>query len=368
MKKSLIALAVLAASGAAMAQSSVTLYGTADIWVGSTKNSATVGGVSGSERTTAVDSSGVNTSNFGFKGTEDLGGGLKANFKLEQGFNVDDGTAQAAGSAFNRQAWVGVSGGFGEVQLGRVWTSYDDIRSSANDTFSANQASSFNTWVGYNDRTSNGIKYISPDFGGISGSFTYAFGEDKNTSTNDKSNDLMGLGLQYAAGPLFVGFAHQTEKSGTNTKLSVGNTLAKLAGVDPSVINNAFIDGTKVTYNLVNASYDLGMVKLIGGINQVKGTEPGTAGSIKANEFNLGVEAPLSSALKVAAGYSQSKIKEDGNSVLKSNGFSAAVTYSLSKRTMVYGVLTQTKFKDDTGFSSDSAKSQLYAVGVQHKF
>jgi predicted porin len=362
MKKSLIALAVLAASGAAMAQSSVTLYGTADIWVGSTKVSATVGGTSASARSTAVDSNGFNTSNFGFKGSEDLGGGLKANFKLEQGFNVDNGTSQAAGTAFNRQSWIGVSGGFGEVQLGRMWTSYDDIRSSANDTFNANIASSFSTWVGYNDRTSNGIKYTSPSFGGISGSFTYGLGEDKNTSTNDKSNDLMGLGLQYAAGPLFVGFAHQTEKSGTTTKLGAAGAFEDVFG--PLGV----LDGTKATYNLLNGSYDLGMIKLIAGVNNVKLTEPGVAGSAKANEFNLGVEAPLSSALKVAVGYSQSKIKVDGNSLSKTNGFSAAVVYSLSKRTMVYGALTQTKLKDDSGFSSDSAKSQLYAVGVQHKF
>lgn len=357
MKKSLIALAVLATSGAAMAQSSVTLYGTADIWLGSVKDSETIGGVTASERTTAVDSNGFNTSNFGFKGSEDLGGGLKANFKLEQGFNVDNGTAQVAGTAFNRQAWVGVSGGFGEVQLGRVWSSYDDIRSSANDTLSANIASSFNTWVAYNDRTSNGMKYSSPDFGGVSGSFTYALGEDKNTSTNNKSNDMMALGLQYAGGPLFVGFAHQTEKSGTITKLGALGFLGGLA-----------VDGTKVTYNLLNASYDLGMVKLVAGLNQVKATEPGVPGFLKANEFNLGVEAPLSSALTVAAGYSQSKVKDDVSALSKGNGFSAAVVYSLSKRTMVYGALTHTKFKDDSGLSTNSVKSQLYAVGVQHKF
>lgn len=367
MKKSLIALAVLAASGAAMAQSTVTLYGLADIWVGSVKDSATIGGVSASQRTTKVDSNGVNTSRFGFKGSEDLGGGLKANFQLEQGFNLDDGTAQSAGSAFNRQAWVGVSGGFGEVQLGRMWTSYDDIRSSANDTFNANIASSFSTWVGYNDRTSNGIKYSSPNLGGFSGSFTYALGEDKNTSTNNKSNDMMALGLQYAAGPVFVGFAHQTEKSSAANGLGALNSLNDalvLAGVPPVVA----ADGTKVTYNLLNGSYDLGMVKLVAGLNNVKGTVPGVAGSLKAKEFNLGVEAPLSSALKIAAGYSQSKIEANGSNVTKTNGYSAALVYSLSKRTMVYGALTQTKLKDDTGLSNDSGKSQLYAVGVQHKF
>ncbi|MDP2017745.1 porin [Hydrogenophaga sp.] len=356
MKKSLIALAVLASAGAAQAQSTVTLYGLADIWVGSTKATATVGGVSSSARTTRIDGAGFNTSRFGLKGSEDLGGGLKANFQLEQGYNSDTGTVGATGFAFNRQAWVGLSGGFGEVQLGRVWTSYDDIRSSANDTFNANIASSFSTWVGYNDRTNNGIKYLTPSFGGLSGSVTYALGEDKNTSTNGKDNNLLSVGAQYAAGPVFVGFAHQTEKSGTTTKLGALGTLG------------AVPDGTKVTYNLLNGSYDLGVVKLLAGFNQVKGTEPTTPGFLKASEYFFGVEAPLSSALSVAGGVSQSKIKDDTGPQTKGTGFSVALKYNLSKRTFTYAALNQTKFKDDTGATLDSAKTQLFAVGLQHAF
>lgn len=358
MKKSLIALAVLGSvAGVAQAQSTVTLYGLADVWVGSTKATVTSGGVSTSARTTRVDGAGFNTSRFGLKGSEDLGGGLKANFQLEQGYNSDTGTVGATGFAFNRQAWVGLSGGFGEVQVGRVWTSYDDIRSSANDTFNANIASSFSTWIGYNDRTNNGIKYLTPSFGGISGSVTYALGEDKNTSTNGKDNNLLSVGVQYAGGPVFVGFAHQTEKSGTTTKLGAAGTLG---GLIP--------DGTKVAYNLLNGSYDLGVVKLLAGFNQAKATEPATPGFLKASEFFFGVEAPLSSALSVAGGVSQSKIKDDTGPQLKGTGFSIAAKYALSKRTFTYAALTQTKFKDNTGATSDSAKSQLLAVGVNHSF
>jgi len=216
MKKSLIALAVLGSvAGMAQAQSSVTLYGLADIWVGSTK--AEINGVGSS--VTKVDGSGLATSRFGLKGSEDLGGGLKANFQLEQGFNIDTGTAgnstgTAGSQAFDRQAWVGVSGGFGEVQVGKTWSSYDDIRSSANDNFNANVAASFNTWVGYTDRPVNSIKYISPTVGGFSGSVTYGLGEDKLANANGKSSSLTSLGLQYANGPVFVGLAYQSEKDG----------------------------------------------------------------------------------------------------------------------------------------------------------
>ena len=109
MKKSLIALAVLAASGAAMAQSSVTLYGRVDASIGSTKD--TVSGVSTTKLFNGSDV-GLTGSRWGMKGSEDLGGGLMANFVLENRFNVDDGTT--AGQ-FLGDAYVGLSGGFGAV-------------------------------------------------------------------------------------------------------------------------------------------------------------------------------------------------------------------------------------------------------------
>jgi predicted porin len=364
MKKSLIALAVLAASGTAMAQSNVTLYGLADVWFGSSKFEVTG---EGSVRQTKVDSGGLNTSRWGMKGSEDLGGGLKANFQLEQGFDLSTGAAQS-GKTFNRQAWVGLSGGFGEVQLGKVWTSYDDIRSSANDTFNANIASSFSTWLGYTDRTDNGIKYSSPNYGGVSGSLTYALGEDKTTTTSASS--VLSLGLQYANGPVFVGFAHQQQKqNGANSVFSaVPGFLSSALGEELTVdlLGSLDVRG-KTTYNLLNGSYDFGAAKLLGGYNQVKQTISGEVGSVKAKEYNLGVEAPLATNLKAGLGYAASTIEADGTDVAKTTGFSAAVIYNLSKRTAVYGALTQTKLEDKTG-SDFEVKSTLYAVGVNHSF
>ena len=116
MKKSLIALAVLAASGAAMAQSSVTLYGVVD---------AGVTYINGKDNWSGVTSGNNLTSRLGFRGTEDLGGGLKANFVLEGGFNLDAGDGNSSGAAgtgfeFKRQSTVGLAGNFGEVRLGRA--------------------------------------------------------------------------------------------------------------------------------------------------------------------------------------------------------------------------------------------------------
>jgi predicted porin len=112
MKKALLALAVLAAfAGTASAQTNVTMYGVLDMALQHEND--------GVNSTTALDSGIQSGSRLGFKGTEDLGGGLKANFDLEAGVNADTGTSSQGGILFGRQAWVGLSGGFGSLRLGR---------------------------------------------------------------------------------------------------------------------------------------------------------------------------------------------------------------------------------------------------------
>ncbi|MBK9441089.1 MAG: porin [Comamonadaceae bacterium] len=366
MKKSLIALAVLAASGASFAQSNVTLYGKADIWFGSVKSETSGTNLGSSSLSqTRLDSSGVNTSRWGMKGSEDLGGGLKANFQLEQGFNVDTGTAGVTGQTFNRQSWVGVSGGFGEVQFGRVWSSYDDINSSAIDSFGANVAAKYNVWLGYQDRPSNAVKYASPTISGFSGSLTYGLGEDK-TAKNDASH-VMALGGQYAQGPLFVGLAYQ-EQTQTGGANSVFSALPGDAAKIFPALSTAFTG--KTTYTTINGSYDLGVAKLIGAYNIAKQTIDATsttsAGEFKAKEFDLGVEVPLSASLNLGGGYAQSNVQVNGVDAWKTSGFTGALTYTLSKRTFVYGALQQVKLESQV--SNDVAKSTLFALGVNHSF
>ena len=116
MKKSLIALAVLAASGAAMAQSSVSLFGIVDVGV-SHVTKATAGGKAMNGMTT----SGNSTSRIGFRGTEDLGNGLSAVFVLETGFNVDDGALGQGGLLFGRQSFVGLRNSWGTFSFGRQY-------------------------------------------------------------------------------------------------------------------------------------------------------------------------------------------------------------------------------------------------------
>ena len=336
MKKSLIALAVLAASGAAMAQSSVTLYGIADVWVGSSKVQANSGAGWVGDRQTVLEDGGVSNSRIGFKGTEDLGGGLKALFVLEQGFQLDTGNQAEANKAFSREASIGLAGGFGEVKLGKVWNAFDDISGAAASTFDSDLAPINTVFLStaFADNTDNGVRYTSPSFGGFSGSASYAFGEDKTAATS--ASESYALSVKYEAGPIYAGLAYAEFTEGP-TDISA--------------------DAVRL-----NGAYDLGVAKLLATYGRVNED----AFDSKTNEYEIGVNVPLSGALSLSAGYAASKTKVGGATAIKTSGFGAAVAYSLSKRTTAYAGLNNTSSKDGADFKF--AKSSTYAVGVKHTF
>ena len=329
MKKSLIALAVLASTGA-MAQSSVTLYGIVDANLQSSK-------VDGGVRQTKLESGGVNGSRFGLKGTEDLGGGLKALFVLESGFNADDGSSRTSGSLFDRQSYVGLAGNFGEVRLGNSTTALDDINLLSNSVFDSILSPTNNVWVsnGFNARPHNQIYYATPSFGGVTGAVSYALGENKATTSTGKDRGVVAFNVQYAGGPLALSLGYQSDKE----------------------IALPLIETAK--YTIVNASYDLGVVKLLGSYGRA------AADNYRANEFHLGADVPVGAALVVSAGYAQSQDKIAGVKDDKRSGFAVGASYSLSKRTSVYTGYDRAQTKTVAG---DKIKSNIYAVGVRHAF
>ena len=329
MKKSLVALAALAVVGAASAQSTVTLYGVADAWFGQTKTG--VGAASISQ--TKLDSGGSNGSRWGLRGSEDLGGGLKANFQVEAGFAIDTGASADANSFFNRQAYVGFSGGFGAVTAGRHYTAYDNLRAATYDTAFATTSTVFGRGVvaDYTTRVNHSLAYTSPDFGGISGAVVYSLGEDKSLlNTNASSN--VSMHVKYAAGPLLVGFGHQNQKA----QVGVGTVSTK--------------------YNLIAGSYDLGMAKLVAGYQTAK------VGTLDDKEYQLGVNFPIGTAANIALGYTST----DASSNAESTGYSIAGIYEMSKRTRLYAGYNSTK--GETGAGVQNAKTSLLAVGVRHSF
>ena len=202
MKKSILALAVLGAfAGAAVAQSSVTLYGIADINLTRAKG--------GTNTLTSMGSGGLQGSRWGMRGSEDMGGGLKANFTLESGYALDTG-ANLQGALFGRAAWVGLSGGFGEVRLGRQLSSIgaatDNIGSMGTkgaDLFAV-AGSTGNAFY----RTNNAFTYLTPNMGGFQAQAQYSFGLANEPVSPSNEGEHWGFSATYAAGPIKAGLAY----------------------------------------------------------------------------------------------------------------------------------------------------------------
>ena len=387
MKKTLIAFAALSAiAGAAQAQSTVTLYGLIDTNIGSFKGNVADGAAITSRTQTKIDTGALNGSRWGMRVREDLGGGLAAVANLESGFSSDDG-ASSQGRLFGRRANVGVTGGFGTVVIGRNTSSYDDVAadhammgqtifdpSNTNNGINpsvlsgaltagsaANLLNRNTTWVGYQSRFNNSLKYSSPNFGGFSGSVMYSFGEDKGA--NIDASKSISANLKFANGPLVVSGGYQSEQPGSTTGVAIANP--NTATLKPALRNT-----------LLSVSYDLGVAKIGAGFNRAKfedttasaGLGGGAVGSQK--EVNLSVAVPLGAAT-ISAGFARAT----GDTLGKSTGAGIQGLYSLSKRTTLYAGVLSTKSYDRVATraalafpGSSIGRVQTAAVGVRHTF
>jgi len=352
MKKSLVALAVLAVSGVASAQSTVTIYGLVDAWIGTVKdNNLSQSGVN-VPHPFSGSGGGLQTSRFGLKGSEDLGGGLKANFLLEAGFDPSTGAANnytnpytgaTSTAVFGRQAWVGVSGGFGELKLGKMWTPYDMVKGSGAAGFdSLLFAPSTSVWASnnYSDRPGNSIYYETPNFSGFSAAGMYSFGENKTATVG--AGKIISFNVAYANGPIGASLAYQSEKA----------TAA----------------ATAVKYTQLNGSYDFGVVKLLGAYGNVKnGASPVTGlATDKTTEYQIGLDFPVSSTFTLSGGYARSKsTRLAGAPDLKRTGYGLAGLYALSKRSNLYAGVQSGK---ETNSGVADRKTTTYGVGIRHTF
>lgn len=315
MKKSLIALAVLAVSGAAFAQSSVTLYGIADVVVHKDKDVSA-----------KMTSGGVSTSRWGIKGSEDLGGGLQANFNFEQGLDLTTGALKSP--PFGRQAYVGFSGGFGAIKLGKTWNAYDDMAGAANDVFdsvlsSARIAPSSND---YNSSPDQAIYYSTPTMGG----FSAAVGTSFKTGADNLRVSSFRVG--YEGGPVYVGLGYE----------NVSGDVAELKNLR------------------LNGTYDLGAAKVLAAYGQTKGAS--TAAGVDTKDFSLGVDVPLSAALTLSTGFTQVRPDTGGDTA---SSFALGANYSLSKRTSVYGGFRK---DNDAAVTNVGGVGSRFGVGVKHTF
>jgi len=332
MKKSLIALAVLAASGAAMAQSSVTLSG--NINLGVVKNKGSSAKLDAANGATQIK----------FSGTEDLGGGLKANFTLAQRLSPEsgwnDGTKNAR-PTFQGESTVGLSGNFGAVKLGRHLTAFQGPINATDPWGTWTVASTANLASGYStDPVANvdgegaartdAITYASPVIAGFSGAVSLGLKNSQagvlqnlGVTVPTQSKNLASFWLSYANGPVMIGLGGEQNRRDDDVTAILG-------------------------------TYDLGMVKLGAGYSQ---TDTVAIAGEKRKNWNIMATAPFG-AFTLKAGYNTTKAE---GTELKTKKMGIGGEYALSKRTYLYTSYGRTK-------TDGQASTNGFDIGLNHAF
>jgi len=350
MKKSLIALAALAVVGAASAQSSVTLFGVVD---------ASVSYGSGDVyNKTSLKNSGYQSSRLGFKGVEDLGGGLSAGFWLEAGVNNDDGSGQntsinnqatggtgGGGLTFNRRSTVSLMGGFGEVRLGRDYTP-QFWSQTVYDPFGTNGVGTTRTLLGPFPpaspggitavRASNSVAYLSPKMGGFGIWAQTYMGENNSSGAPSNAGDGNAIRLSFDSGPISVAGAYSKTIVGAGTDLESAN---------------------------IGASYNFGMATVMGLITKDKFT-----GFHDTDGYLIGGLVPMGpGTIRIA--FSNS---DDGTA--KVDQLALGYVYDMSKRTSLYGTLVTVNNSGGSSVALNGAKTNVNGssngvdLGIKHSF
>jgi len=309
MKKTLIALAAVAATGAAFAQSSVTLYGVADIGLAKT-NKAGLGYGNDSLQATANGTLNNGNSRLGVRGVEDLGGGLKASFNFEQGINLANGATDSV--TWQRAAYAALSGGFGEIYAGRrlspsfygvaAW----ELTGTANYSATAAQFA----FAGAGSRNNAHIGYTTPSFGGLTATLgTTLKGND--ASAADGLQSKIDMNVIYKGGPISAGLSYNKVQD-TEKNWSIG------------------------------ASYNLGVATVAASYQDPAGDKKG---------FTIGASAPLG---PVTLTFDIARV----TSGVKETDYVLEAKYAVSKRTFAYAALLRDGLTKTNGLG----------VGLRHNF
>ncbi|WP_031360683.1 porin [Caballeronia sordidicola] len=384
MKKSLLALAALGTfAGVAHAQSSVTLYGIVDAGFAYNNNS-------GGHKLYETSAGNLQGDRWGLRGTEDLGGGLKALFVLENGFNAFSGKLGQGGDEFGRQAYVGLSSQFGTVTLGRQYDSVVDytgafeVGSQWASFYAAHPGDLDN--LNNSNRVNNSIKYASANYSGITFGGLYSLG---GVAGQFNRNQIFSGGIGYSQGPLQLGAGYLNVK---NPNFSFfGNTASASATASNMTASTVYSGyATAKTQQVISAAgaYTFGAATVGAtysntqfkdlGQTAVTGTGQTTAGSAKFHNAELNFKYQLTPALLLGAAYDYTK--GYGVNDAKYHQGVIGADYFLSKRTDLYidGIYQHALGTDSTGktavaningLSASSTSNQVAAVvGIRHKF
>lgn len=353
-----VAVGTLGAVAHAQTTSNATIYGRINTSIESQK-------VTGVERTTVLQN---NSSRWGIKGTEDLGGGLRALYFLESGFNSDTGVMTnnfgqgASGSLFNRESFAGLSGGFGTIRGGRItspvyFASADYVSMHNHDTGTSSDAL-FN-FIATGVNNNNSIAYKTPSFGGADVEVAYSFAAGFLQANPAGFNELPGsnnqrnvqVAVNYVGGPLHLGggYAQMKDRSG----------LPAIAEIK----NDTFV---------LRALYELGAFTVGGYYERSKFDQVffgGTGGRRSRNNFRLaGMYTMGPSEFHLNFGMADDFSGLSGSGAKQAT---VAYNYNLSKRTKVYAFYTQLDEDSNGTFyvgGTPGAKFSSLALGLRHNF
>jgi general bacterial porin, GBP family len=349
MNKTLIigAMTMLTLTGAAHAQSSVTLYGLIDAGITYTSNEVTGTG-GGGHSNWQMTSGAVQDSRWGLRGAEDLGGGLKAVFALESGFDVNNGQYTSSNRIFNRQAYVGVSSReYGTLTLGRQTDEMVDFvgpLSLTGTEFGGTHFAHPFDIDNLNDsfQINNSVKYTSPDFAGFKLGALYGFSNQAGGFTNNRA---YSFGLSYVRGPWKVGVGYLQLNSSARTPAQL-NANGAVTDTTAASLQNALLTSAVPIGVLADKQKTLGV-----GVNYLFG--PAVAGfvysqskitrffqtnlSVNFQNFEGNFRYALTPAVELAGAYTYSRAGGNGGGGIPHwNQLSAMADYRFSRRTDVY--------------------------------
>jgi len=383
MKKSLFALAAVGAmSGAAQAQSSVTVYGffdggllTQNVEYAAARTKQSLNTVGGQQSSNGSGT--LNGSRLGFRGVEDLGGGTTAGFVMEVGvaYNGTNSLSAAAateaiGTSIGNSAMFGntrqaygslANKGFGEIRVG----TQDTLTKVNTETFDPLGGAGITGAASLYQQSlvtrANALTYIAPAMAGTTVRLQM---QNDQTTTNSagtgRTNSAFNADAIYRAGQLMVGGSYQN-MSNANIVAGAANSINPMAANGATALNGG------IQYYNLGASYDFGVVKpsVLYYNQRMTGITTASTGSMSGTL--LGLTIPVSKTVSILGSYTMGKVNNNNAALYNTNGQQVAGVYTLSKRTNLYATYGATNFQTKVTTTSD-VNFQSYGVGMRHSF
>ena len=363
----------LATSLSAHAQSSVTLYGALDVAIGYIHN------VDGQSSQWKMSTGNVSENLWGLKGTEDLGGGLKAIFNLENGFDLASGQMHEGNRIFGRQAWVGIATPtYGTITAGRQYDPMTDVvQPITGDSFSGIWATPGDV-DNYDDsaRFDNAVKWVSPTWSGVTLEAMYAFG---GVAGATGSGQVYSAGASYTNNQLSLAAGYLHVNNG-NPTLSTRGTSASDSFFN-SAVNSAYASANSISITRVAAQYVIDPVTFGVAYSYSDYAPDGASTFTRSQKYQNGsifATWQVTPAFQTIVGYNYTK--SSGDSSAKYNQFNLGVDYLLSKRTDLFLIAAYQHASGQNGLGAAQAVIGSYDVnsganyqvltvaGIRHRF